>query len=129
MNYNIAGLQLLLDLYDCRAGALDDSENVEGILRQALEAAGFQVVNRTAHEFPHHGITLVLVLAQSHATLHTWPESNFATLDVYACGKSATIRPSLERVRDRIVQQLAPKKNSMRFVDRGLDTVTLQDVR
>jgi len=122
------GLQLLLDLYHCRSVALNDVDAVERILRQAIALAGFQVVNRTMHQFPHQGITLVLILAQSHATLHTWPESNFATVDVYACGTAETVRPALEKIQDHLVQQFAPLEFSSQFIHRGLDTRSAQVV-
>jgi S-adenosylmethionine decarboxylase proenzyme len=118
----MTGMQLLLDLYDCDAATLHDAETVESIFRQAINSAGFQVVNRTMHQFPHQGITLVLILAQSHATLHTWPESNFATVDVYACGASETVKPALEKICEHLVQRFAPLKFSSQFVNRGLDS-------
>jgi spermidine synthase len=122
----MTGLQLLLDLYDCNAVTLNDVETVESIFRQAIALAGFQVVNRTMHQFPHQGITLVLILAQSHATLHTWPESNFATVDVYACGSSEIVQPALEKIQEHLIQQFAPRKFSAQFVNRGLALARLK---
>ncbi len=116
------GLELLLDLYECNSVTLNDVSGLEGILQRARHRAGFQVVNQTVHQFPHQGITLIFILSQSHATLHTWPEVRFVTADVYACGESRVISSELEIVRDELVRGFAPRSFTAQVIARGIDT-------
>lgn len=116
------GLELILDLYNCKSVTLDNLDALERVALDSIKIAGFEVVDRIAHQFSNQGITLVLILAQSHATLHTWPEARFVTADVYACGASGTIAPSLEIVRKELVQRFEPGAFTARVIERGLDT-------
>lgn len=116
-----SGFELLLDLYDCNSDSLGDVDALEGLLLEAIQPAGFDVVDRIAHQFPSQGVTLVLILAQSHATVHTWPEARFVTADVYACGSSEDISPALETVRQRLIESLQPRAHVFRLIERGLD--------
>ena len=80
-----AGTHLLIDLWG--ASRLDDIDNVESALRSAALAAGATILNVDLHCFePNGGISGVVVLAESHISIHTWPERGFAALDVFMCG-------------------------------------------
>ncbi len=116
------GHELLVDLFDCKSASLNDALLLERILLDAVQCARFDVVGRMVHQFPHQGITLVLILGQSHATLHTWPESRFVALDVYVCGESEETCVALETIRDRLIQILEPRSFESRLIERGLDT-------
>lgn len=124
-----SGFELLLDLYDCNSDSLSDVDALEDVLLEAVQPAGFEMVDRIAHQFPSQGVTLVLILAQSHATVHTWPEARFVTADIYACGLSADISPALETVRHRLIQLLQPRAHTFRLIERGLDTAHQNIVR
>ena len=80
-----AGIHLLIDL----AGAtnLDDLETVEAALKESAITAGATILNVDLHHFqPNGGISGVVVLSESHISIHTWPERNFAALDIFMCG-------------------------------------------
>ncbi len=80
-----AGTHLLVDLWG--AERLDDLAHVEATLRDCVEAAGATLLHIHLHHFtPHHGISGVAVLAESHISIHTWPETGYAALDVFMCG-------------------------------------------
>ena len=80
-----AGTHLLIDLWD--ASRLDDLAHVENALRSAALASGATILNVDLHRFePNGGISGVVVLAESHISIHTWPERSFAALDVFMCG-------------------------------------------
>lgn len=84
----VLGRQTVLDLYGCDPARLDDPALVEAAMTAAAEAAGATIVARTFHRFAPHGVSGVLVLAQSHATIHTWPEHGYAAVDVFSCDAS-----------------------------------------
>lgn len=80
-----AGTHLLIDLWG--AIRLDEIETVETTLKAAAMKAGATLLHCHLHHFqPNGGISGVLVLAESHISIHTWPERGFAALDVFMCG-------------------------------------------
>ena len=80
-----AGTHLILDLFG--AEGLDDPEHIETVLVAAARKAGATVLSADFHHFqPNGGVSGVLVLAESHISIHTWPERRFAALDVFMCG-------------------------------------------
>jgi S-adenosylmethionine decarboxylase len=80
-----AGTHLLIDFWD--ATKLDDPDYIERALRKAVDAAGATLLHIHLHHFtPNGGVSGVAVLAESHISLHTWPERGFAAFDVFMCG-------------------------------------------
>ena len=80
-----AGTHLLIDLWG--ASHLDDIKLVEKALRRAADAANATLLHVHLHHFtPNGGISGVAVLAESHISIHTWPERSYAALDVFMCG-------------------------------------------
>jgi S-adenosylmethionine decarboxylase proenzyme len=116
------GVTLLLDLYDCKSPAINNQGILEQLFVSSLQFAGFEVVDQLSHQFPAQGITFICILRQSHATLHTWPEANFATVDVYACGSPDKVRTALEIVRGYLTQKLIARSVNSRMIERGLDS-------
>jgi S-adenosylmethionine decarboxylase len=84
------GVHLTADLQRCRGSvALDDPAALRLLCLGAVEAAGLQAVGELFHRFaPPGGVTGVVLLAESHLALHTWPEHGAVTLDVYVCNVS-----------------------------------------
>jgi S-adenosylmethionine decarboxylase len=86
------GLHLTADLRGCRAGSaeLTDAGALRSSCLQAVAAAGLQPVGELFHHFaPAGGVTGVVLLAESHLAVHTWPELSAVTLDVYVCNLQA----------------------------------------
>ena len=80
-----AGMHLLVDLWG--ASNLTDCDYIERALCEAAETAGATILHSHFHHFsPHGGVSGVLVLAESHISIHTWPERQFAALDIFMCG-------------------------------------------
>lgn len=80
-----AGAHLIIDLYDAKK--LDDLELIEETLRRCVEAAGATLLHIHLHHFePNGGVSGVAVLAESHISIHSWPENGYAALDVFMCG-------------------------------------------
>jgi len=80
-----AGTHLLLDLWGARN--LTDPATIDAALREAAEAANATILHSHFHHFgPDGGVSGVLVLAESHMSIHTWPERDFAAIDIFMCG-------------------------------------------
>lgn len=83
--FRFAGTHLLLDLWNARS--LDDVEATERAFRSAAAAAGATLLNLHFHRFtPGGGLTGLALLAESHISIHTWPEHSFAAVDIFMCG-------------------------------------------
>ena len=80
-----AGTHLLIDIWG--AVRLDDPEHIDESLRAAAIATGATILHSHFHHFsPNGGVSGVVVLAESHISIHTWPERDFAALDIFVCG-------------------------------------------
>ncbi len=109
------GLHLLADFHGVDAERLTDTLAIETLLREAARAAGATPVGSNFHPFgPGLGVTGVLLLQESHISIHTWPEHGFAAVDVFMCGSA---RP--ERAVDVIEAGLCPTSFSCRDMLRG----------
>ncbi|PSJ80126.1 adenosylmethionine decarboxylase [Neisseria iguanae] len=103
----------LLDLYGCHVEALKDEGCLKGWLTEAAQAAGATILGSHFHSFGGEGgVTGVLLLAESHISIHTWPEHGFAAVDAFICGSS-----ELETVR-RILQKALQATHSEWTVQR-----------
>ncbi|GJG98088.1 adenosylmethionine decarboxylase [Cupriavidus pauculus] len=109
------GRHLLLDMQGVAAPLLTDAEQIERVLRDAAHAAGATPVDARLHHFgPGLGVTGVLLLKESHISIHTWPEYGYAAVDIFMCGTS---RPELGV--DVLVQALRPAHWHVRDHARG----------
>jgi S-adenosylmethionine decarboxylase len=80
-----AGMHLLVDLWG--ASNLCDPAHIDASLREAATLAGATILHSHFHHFtPNGGVSGVLVLAESHISIHTWPERDFAAVDIFMCG-------------------------------------------
>jgi S-adenosylmethionine decarboxylase len=93
-----AGTHLIIDLWG--ATNLADPEHVDAVLREAAIATGATILHGHFHHFgPEAGVSGVLVLAESHVSIHTWPERDYAALDIFVCGDCDPYKalPALKR--------------------------------
>ena len=77
---------LLVDLYGCPADLLNDVTGLETVMIEAAQRAGATVINSMFHHFSPFGVSGVVVIQESHLTIHTWPEQGFAAVDLFTCG-------------------------------------------
>ncbi|MDX2259932.1 MAG: adenosylmethionine decarboxylase [Hyphomicrobiaceae bacterium] len=86
-----AGTHLIIDLFGARR--LDDIKHIERTLKRCVEVAGATLLHIHLHHFtPNGGVSGVAVLSESHISIHSWPEADYAALDVFMCGEA---RPHL----------------------------------
>ena len=108
-----AGAHMIVDLYG--ANRLDDATLIENTLRRCAEVAGATLLHMHLHRFePNGGITGVAVLAESHISIHSWPERNYAALDIFMCGKA---RP--ERCIEVLLDAFSPRRAEIQELLRG----------
>lgn len=83
------GVHCLVELYGCPLELLDDQRFIERTLRDAAERAGATWLGDVSHRFEPQGVTALGLLAESHITVHTWPEIGYAAADCFTCGDQA----------------------------------------
>jgi S-adenosylmethionine decarboxylase len=81
-----AGVHLIVDLHEAKG--LDDIDLIEATLRRCVTAARATLLHIHLHHFHPNGVSGVAVLAESHISIHTWPDAGYAALDVFMCGKA-----------------------------------------
>lgn len=82
------GRHLISELYDCDEEILNDVEQIEYLMKKAAIESGATIVTSTFHRFLPHGVSGAIIVSESHLAIHTWPEYNYASLDIYTCGDS-----------------------------------------
>ena len=87
-----------VDLHGCTAMSALAPETVTAAFVGALESAGATVVQAVSHNFPGAGLTCVLILAESHAILHTWPETGTVNIDIFSCSTRLKSRAAIEEL-------------------------------
>lgn len=99
------GRQILVEFYDCDQSKLNDVSYIETSLITAAKASRATLISHNFHKFSPYGISGVLVIAESHIAIHTWPEYNYAAVDIFTCGD--TIDPWLiqEHLKDSFESQ------------------------
>ena len=80
---------LLLELYECDEHILDDADTLEKLMVQAAARLRATILDVFCHRFQPQGVTVAVIIAESHLTVHTWPEFGYAAVDVFTCGDSA----------------------------------------
>jgi S-adenosylmethionine decarboxylase len=120
------GLHLTADLHDCRCDALwlVDAARTEAACLQAVRAAGLQAVAQLCHVFPATacgpaGFTATVLLSESHLCLHTWPEQQAVTLDVYVCNFGADHSQKAHFLMDTLIALFQPTRAERHALMRG----------
>ena len=81
------GRHLLIEYYECNAEILNDVALIEEVMTEAACRTGATIVDSIFHLFNPHGISGVVVIAESHMAIHTWPEYAFVAVDLFSCGE------------------------------------------
>jgi S-adenosylmethionine decarboxylase len=114
---------LLLELKDCNRELLSDLSFLRNTLLSAAREAGATIIGDSFHPFPPYGgVSGVVIIAESHLSIHTWPEYGYAAVDIFTCGN--TLHP--ERAVNLVVNALEAKNVSTVELKRG--TVNSRDI-
>ena len=117
-----SGLHLLGDLHGCAGDGrlMRNATDLEAFCRASVEAAQLTIVGSLFHSFGDGGgVTGVVVLAESHLSVHTWPESDYVTLDVFVCNHTADNRGRAHQLFDALLAAFAPTTLQRHSVERG----------
>lgn len=116
MEQEVLGVHLIADLCDCNSDLLNDSVFISKALARAVEYANATLLEEVKYEFTPQGITAVCLLAESHISIHTWPEKCYAAVDIFTCGDHT----APERACNYMASALESRQPKMITVHRGI---------
>jgi S-adenosylmethionine decarboxylase proenzyme len=109
------GAQILADLYECDPTVLANKDVVRDAMLEAARRCGATIVAQCFHRFSPHGVSGVVVIAESHLAIHTWPEHGYAAVDLFTCGDR--LRP--EHSLSHLCEAFRSRRQETSTVERG----------
>jgi S-adenosylmethionine decarboxylase len=110
------GKHLLLELNGCDHKLLNDISFIKETMLKAAKESGATVLGESFHQFSPQGVSGVIIIAESHLTVHTWPEHGYAGADIFTCG--TRVKP--EKAAKVIIAKLKPGTHSIILMERGI---------
>ena len=109
------GRHFLAEFYKCSFETLNDKNKIADIMTRAVEISNATIIKPFFHKFSPQGVSGIIVIAESHLAIHTWPEFSFASIDLFSCG-DFDFTEALKFIRDK----LGSEKYSIISIKRGL---------
>ena len=106
---------LLLELYRCDYEKLNDESFLRCTLNRAAKLANATVLNLISNKFEPQGVTAIALLSESHLSIHTWPESHYAAIDIFTCGQN--MNPDIAS--NYLIKALMAQEHMLRFINRN----------
>ena len=115
----------LLELYRCDCERLNDESFLRCILNRASKLANATVLNLISNKFEPQGVTAIALLAESHISIHTWPESNYSAVDIFTCGQN--MMPELAS--QFVIDALKAEEHFLRVIERNPPKAAPKQIR
>ncbi len=109
------GISFLLELYECPPDLLDNEAVIRTTIQDAVGHANASLLAHVSRRFDPQGVTALAVLAESHISIHTWPEFGYAAVDVFTCGTRALP----QRACEHLIKVLKPGRHRLQRIERG----------
>ena len=119
------GKHLLLELYRCDHEKLNDESFLRCTLNRAAKLAKATVLNLISNRFDPQGVTAIALLAESHISIHTWPESSYSAVDIFTCGQN--MMPELAS--QYLIESLMAEEHSLRVIERNPPAAVFEEIR
>ena len=120
---NALGRQILAEFFNCNRDILNDSVKIELFMKKAALECGATIVSSSFHTFNPHGISGVVVIAESHLTIHTWPEYGYAAVDVFTCGDLVNPQTAIQSLEQNLNAEKIEIKEFVRGEIKGQGVV------
>ena len=105
----------LLDLYNCDVLKLNDESFLRCTINNAAKIANARILNLISNKFEPQGVTAIALLAESHLSIHTWPESHYAAIDIFTCGQN--MNPDIAS--KYLIKALMAQEHILRVINRN----------
>ena len=109
------GRHRIVDYWGCDFSKLDDLDRITKMFDEGLKLSGASVIDVIMHKFSPQGVTGIAAIAESHVSIHTWPELGYAAIDVFSCGTSMDV----DLLLSHFESYLAPSEIETRDFNRG----------
>lgn len=96
------GRQIVAEFYACDGSLLNDVEVISAALMEAARRAGATIVSQAFHHFSPHGVSGAVIIAESHLSIHTWPEYGYAAVDLFTCGDTVSSEAAFTYLREAL---------------------------
>ena len=113
---NELGLHILMEFNECSLEVLNNLELLEKEMNQAAKVSKATIIKSVFHQFSPQGVTGVVVVAESHLAIHTWPEHGYAAVDFFTCN----LGMDYHKAYDHLVEVLKSKKHNYKSIKRGI---------
>jgi len=120
----VLGRHLIVELADCDRAVLDDPRRLQTHLEEAVRRSGATMVKAVFHRYNPQGVSGVIVIAESHVSLHTWPEYGYAAVDFFTCGD---VDPY--RAHEYLRQALGAASAQVRELTRGIPSPETENIK
>jgi S-adenosylmethionine decarboxylase proenzyme len=117
------GEHYIFDLSNCDHKILMDSERARSLFGRAVRESGLMVVDEGFYKFSPHGFTCFLLLAESHASLHAWPEYDYCAIDLFTCTLGKDLMPLIQNLKTA----LGANNFALRKLDREAEVIALPE--
>ncbi len=114
------GMHVIMELYGCPSEAIATVPSVKHLIDIVVERSGVNRISEFYHQFRPHGVTGVVLIAESHISVHTWPEKGYVAMDIYTCGSKEKALKAAEVA----MEVFRPKKIVRKDMMRGLEHET-----
>ncbi len=110
------GKHYLVELIECDPEALSSSDIVESAMLEAAKASGATLLESAFHQFEPQGVSGFLFIAESHFSVHTWPEAAYAGVDIFTCGETMNAQAAI----DLLTKAFSAKRTDVKTMPRGI---------
>jgi S-adenosylmethionine decarboxylase proenzyme len=116
-NRRFLGTHILCEFHDCDENILNDIGAIEEIMISAAKKCQSTILTKSFHKFSPQGVSGILLIQESHLSIHTWPEFGYAAVDMFTC--SSTIQEKMQNIADFLVKSINSQKFSVLLIKRG----------
>ncbi len=111
------GTHVILEVYGADYKILNDLKFIEQIMTEAVKLCGATIVKPFFHQFSPHGISGIIVIAESHFSIHTWPEYGYAAMDLFTCGENIKLDDAVRYLKEKLkanhIQMMEIKRGTL----------------
>ncbi|HEX7066141.1 MAG TPA: adenosylmethionine decarboxylase [Bacillales bacterium] len=106
---DVFGRHIIAELWECNREKLNDIDYIENTLVKAALTAGAEVREVVFHKFAPQGVSGVVIISESHLTIHSFPEHGYASIDVYTCGEHLSPETAVDEISERLGAETTEK--------------------
>ncbi len=109
------GIHVIIEMYDCNPDTLKNKDKVEEILLNVAGESNAHALGSFFHQFEPHGVSGVIIIEESHISIHTWPEHGYAAIDYFYCSDEVDIDAAIQLMKE----EFEPKNLTLMELKRG----------